>query len=89
MILGSLNGSFEFVNQSLKNKEIYLYQTEFASFRDHFITPQISFLKHLCIVLLIELIYKTLKSQKSKLTVNNDSNSSSLFEKISIMVVWF
>jgi hypothetical protein len=43
MILGSLNGSFEFVNQSLKNKEIYLYQTEFASFRDHFITPQISF----------------------------------------------
>jgi hypothetical protein len=42
MILGSLNGSFEFVNQSLKNKEIYLYQTEFASFRDHFITPQIS-----------------------------------------------
>jgi hypothetical protein len=28
-----------------------------------------------------ELIYKTLKSQKSKLTVNNDSNSSSLFQK--------
>jgi hypothetical protein len=31
-----------------------------------------------------ELIYKTLKSQKSKLTVNNDSNSSSLFDQKNI-----
>lgn len=85
MILGSLNGSFEFVNQSLKNKEIYLYQTEFASFRDHFITPQISFLKtSMYCSFEGELIYKTLKSQKSKLTVNNDSNSSSLFDQKNI-----
>lgn len=82
MVLGSINGSFDFSDQSFKNSEVSLYKTNFTSFMDSTITPQISFLKTSMFCSFEgELIYKSLKPQDLELKPSSSLNQN--FDQIS------